>query len=164
MRIGIDIGSTTVKVVLLDDQDRIVFKTYERHMSKVREKTAETLRRLEPQLAGAQVQVAVTGSAGLGVAKAANLEFVQEVFATAGAVEKFLPDTDVVVELGGEDAKIIFLTGGLEERMNGSCAGGTGAVIDQMATLLGIPLSIVRIAGLVFPLSKNYLTIEPLRL
>lgn len=108
MRIGIDIGSTTVKVVLLDDQDRIVFKTYERHMSKVREKTAETLRRLEPQLAGTQVQVAVTGSAGLGVAKAANLEFVQEVFATAGAVEKFLPDTDVVVELGGEDAKIIF--------------------------------------------------------
>ena len=138
MRIGIDIGSTTVKVVLLDDQDRIVFKTYERHMSKVREKTAETLRRLEPQLAGTQVQVAVTGSAGLGVAKAANLEFVQEVFATAGAVEKFLPDTDVVVELGGEDAKIIFLTGGLEERMNGSCAGGTGAFIDQMATLLGI--------------------------
>ena len=137
MRIGIDIGSTTVKVVLLDDQDRIVFKTYERHMSKVREKTAETLRRLEPQLAGTQVQVAVTGSAGLGVAKAANLEFVQEVFATAGAVEKFLPDTDVVVELGGEDAKIIFLTGGLEERMNGSCAGGTGAFIDQMATLLG---------------------------
>ena len=138
MRIGIDIGSTTVKVVLLDDQDQIVFKTYERHMSKVREKTAETLRGLAPQLKGTQVQVAITGSAGLGVAKAAGLEFVQEVFATAGAVEKFLPDTDAVVELGGEDAKIIFLTGGLEERMNGSCAGGTGAFIDQMATLLGI--------------------------
>ncbi len=138
MRIGIDIGSTTVKVVLLDDQDNTVFHTYERHMSKVREKTAEMLRLLSPRLSGQAVQVAVTGSAGLGVAKAADLEFVQEVFATAGAVEKFLPDTDAVVELGGEDAKIIFLTGGLEERMNGSCAGGTGAFIDQMATLLGI--------------------------
>ena len=138
MRIGIDIGSTTVNVVLLDDQDNTLFKTYERHMSKVREKTAEMLRLLEPKLEGQEVQVAITGSAGLGVAKAAGLEFVQEVFATAGAVERFIPDTDVVVELGGEDAKIIFFTGGLEERMNGSCAGGTGAFIDQMATLLNV--------------------------
>jgi predicted CoA-substrate-specific enzyme activase len=138
LRIGIDIGSTTVKVVLLDDRDEIIFKTYERHMSKVREKTAEMLAMLGPKLSGSEVQVAVTGSAGLGVAKAANLEFVQEVFATAGAVERFYPSTDVVVELGGEDAKIIFFTGGLEERMNGSCAGGTGAFIDQMATLLNV--------------------------
>ena len=118
MRIGIDIGSTTVKVVVLDDQDHTIFHTYERHMSKVREKTAETLRQLAPTLGGRQVQVAVTGSAGLGVAKAAGLEFVQEVFATAGAVERFIPDTDAVVELGGEDAKIIFLTGGLVESLN----------------------------------------------
>ena len=138
MRIGIDIGSTTVKVVLLDDTDTTIFKTYERHMSKVREKTAEMLRQLSSRMSGSDVQVAITGSAGLGVAKAAELDFVQEVFATAGAVERFVPDTDAVVELGGEDAKIIFLTGGLEERMNGSCAGGTGAFIDQMATLLGV--------------------------
>ena len=138
MRIGIDIGSTTVKVILLDDQDTILFKSYERHMSKVREKTAEMLRELAPRLKGQRVKAAITGSAGLGVAKAADLEFVQEVFATAGAVERFVPDTDAVVELGGEDAKIIFFTGGLEERMNGSCAGGTGAFIDQMATLLGV--------------------------
>ena len=138
MRIGIDIGSTTVKVVLLDDQDQTIFKTYERHMSKVREKTAEILETLSDRLKGQPVQVAITGSAGLGVANASGIPFVQEVFATAGAVERFIPDTDVVVELGGEDAKIIFLTGGLEERMNGSCAGGTGAFIDQMATLLGI--------------------------
>lgn len=138
MRIGIDIGSTTVKIVVLDDQDRTIYHTYERHMSKVREKTAELLRGLLPDYGGQRVRVAVTGSAGLGVAKAAGLEFVQEVFATAGAVERFVPDADAVVELGGEDAKIIFLTGGLEERMNGSCAGGTGAFIDQMATLLGI--------------------------
>ncbi len=138
MRVGIDIGSTTVKVVLLDDRDQVVFQTYERHKSRVREKTAEILKDLEKQYSGTLVRAAVTGSAGLGVAKAAGLEFVQEVFATAGAVEKFRPDTDVVVELGGEDAKIIFLTGGLEERMNGSCAGGTGAFIDQMATLLDV--------------------------
>ncbi|HEX3027170.1 MAG TPA: acyl-CoA dehydratase activase-related protein, partial [Clostridia bacterium] len=88
--------------------------------------------------AGRPVHVSVTGSAGLGVAKVCGLEFVQEVFATAGAVEAYLPGTDAVIELGGEDAKIIFFTGGLEERMNGSCAGGTGAFIDQMATLLGV--------------------------
>ena len=116
MRIGIDIGSTTVKVILLDDKDTILFKSYERHMSKVREKTAEMLRELEPRMKGQMVRAAITGSAGLGVAKAAGLEFVQEVFATAGAVERFVPDTDAVVELGGEDAKIIFFSGGLEER------------------------------------------------
>ena len=80
----------------------------------------------------------ITGSAGLGVAKAANLDFVQEVYATAAAVNVFIPDTDAVIELGGEDAKIIFFGGTLEERMNGSCAGGTGAFIDQMATLLNV--------------------------
>ncbi len=138
MRIGIDIGSTTVKVVVLNEHDEIVFRSYDRHKSRVREKTAEVLAGLSDRFAGRQVQVAITGSAGLGVAKAADVEFVQEVFATAGAVERFRPETDVVVELGGEDAKIIFLTGGLEERMNGSCAGGTGAFIDQMATLLDV--------------------------
>jgi len=138
VRIGIDIGSTTVKIVLLDDNDTVLYRSYERHRSRVREKTAEILKTLSGRLSGQQVRVAITGSAGLGVAKAANIEFVQEVFATAGAVERFRPETDVVVELGGEDAKIIFLTGGLEERMNGSCAGGTGAFIDQMATLLNV--------------------------
>ncbi|MBQ9414774.1 MAG: 2-hydroxyacyl-CoA dehydratase [Clostridia bacterium] len=136
--IGIDIGSTTVKVVLLDDMEQVTYQTYERHRSQVREKTSEILKTLEPQLRGQLVRVAITGSAGLGVANASQLDFVQEVFATAGAVEKWQPGTDVVVELGGEDAKIIFLTGGLEERMNGSCAGGTGAFIDQMATLLNV--------------------------
>ena len=88
MRIGIDIGSTTVKVVVLDDSDRTIFKTYERHMSKVREKTAEMLERLTDTLGGQEVQVAITGSAGLGVANASGIEFVQEVFATAGADRK----------------------------------------------------------------------------
>ena len=94
---------------------------------------------LGPKLSGSEVQVAVTGSAGLGVAKAANLEFVQEVFATAGAVERFYPSTDVVVELGGEDAKIIFFTGGLEERMNGSCAGAPGRLSTRWRPFLMLP-------------------------
>ena len=138
MRIGIDCGSTTVKVVVTDDNGNILFQNYARHMSKVRERTLEMLREAEPIIETAELRVAVTGSAGLGVAGAADLPFVQEVYATAGAVERLYPNTDSVIELGGEDAKIIFFTGGLEQRMNGSCAGGTGAFIDQMATLLDI--------------------------
>lgn len=140
MLVGIDVGSTTVKVVVLDDNKNIVYKSYERHFSKVREKTVEMLTSVSELLKGNSFRVAITGSAGLGVAKAAGLDFVQEVFACAGAVERDYPDADAVVELGGEDAKIIFFKGGLEERMNGSCAGGTGAFIDQMATLLGISI------------------------
>ena len=138
LKIGIDVGSTTVKVVVLDQHDNLLFRSYERHFSMVREKTCELLRRTEDILKGQQVKAVITGSAGLGLAKSAGVDFVQEVFATAEAVEKFIPDTDAVVELGGEDAKIIFFGGALEERMNGSCAGGTGAFIDQMATLVGV--------------------------
>ena len=138
LRIGIDIGSTTVKVVVLDEQNRLLFRSYERHFSKARERAAQTLRSLREMLSGKQVRLTVTGSAGLGVAKAAGLAFVQEVYATAAAVNTYIPDTDAVIELGGEDAKIIFFGGALEERMNGSCAGGTGAFIDQMATLMNV--------------------------
>ena len=138
MRVGIDIGSTTVKVVLINDEGTVLHKSYKRHMSKVRECAAEMLGELSQTLKGKNVCAAITGSAGLGVAKHSKIEFVQEVFATAGAVEHFYPGTDAVVELGGEDAKIIFFKGGLEERMNGSCAGGTGSFIDQMATLMDV--------------------------
>ena len=138
LRIGIDIGSTTVKVVVLDEQNKLLFRSYERHYSKARERTCETLRDLRGLLAGQQVRLLITGSAGLGVAKASGLDFVQEVYATAAAVREFIPGTDAVIELGGEDAKIIYFGGTLEERMNGSCAGGTGAFIDQMATLLNV--------------------------
>ena len=136
LRIGIDIGSTTVKVVVLDEQNQVLFRSYERHYSKTRERACETLHSIEDMLRGKEVKLVITGSAGLGVAKAAGLDFVQEVYATAAAVNTYIPDTDAVIELGGEDAKIIFFGGALEERMNGSCAGGTGAFIDQMATLL----------------------------
>ena len=141
LRIGIDIGSTTVKVVVLDEQNKLLFRSYERHYSKARERTCETLQSLKGMLAGQKVQLLITGSAGLGVAKASNLDFVQEVYATAAAVRAFIPGTDAVIELGGEDAKIIFFGNTLEERMNGSCAGGTGAFIDQMATLLNVTVN-----------------------
>ena len=109
--------------------------------SPARARAAETLRSLADRLAGRQVRIVITGSAGLGVAKAAEIDFVQEVYATAAAVNQYIPDTDAVIELGGEDAKIIFFGGALEERMNGSCAGGTGAFIDQMATLLNVSVN-----------------------
>ena len=141
LRVGIDIGSTTVKVVVLDDANRLLFRSYERHYSKTRERACETLRSIEDMLSGQDVKLVITGSAGLGVAKAAGLDFVQEVYATAAAVNTYVPDTDAVIELGGEDAKIIFFGGALEERMNGSCAGGTGAFIDQMATLMNVTVN-----------------------
>ena len=137
-RVGIDIGSTTVKVVVLDSDDRLLYRSYERHYSRVREKAAEQLSMVSDILSGEKVKAVITGSAGLGVSKASGISFVQEVYATGAAVREYIPDADAVIELGGEDAKIIFFTGGLEERMNGSCAGGTGAFIDQMATLLDV--------------------------
>ena len=138
LRVGIDIGSTTVKVVVLDENKKLLFRSYERHYSKTRERTLETLNSIRDLLSGRDIQVTITGSAGLGVANASGIDFVQEVYATAAAVNTYIPGTDAVIELGGEDAKIIFFGGALEERMNGSCAGGTGAFIDQMATLLDV--------------------------
>ena len=116
----------------------IVYKRYERHFSKVREKACEMLRAAQDVIGSDTLHAAITGSAGLGMAKASGVDFVQEVFATRKAVGVHVPAADVVIELGGEDAKIVFLTGQLEERMNGSCAGGTGAFIDQMAVLLDV--------------------------
>lgn len=134
--IGIDVGSTTVKVVVLNEHKEMISRDYQRHRSKVREKTVEMLQAIKPLVQDQMVKVAMTGSAGLGVAQASETEFVQEVFASACAVERYYPQASAVIELGGEDAKIIFFEGVMEERMNGSCAGGTGAFIDQMATLL----------------------------
>ncbi|MBQ2999791.1 MAG: 2-hydroxyacyl-CoA dehydratase [Clostridia bacterium] len=135
--LGIDIGSTTVKTVLTKDGS-VVYEKYERHMSQVRAKALEMLEEIRPMLMGERFTVALSGSAGLGLAEACGIPFVQEVFATGEVVKKLEPDTAAVIELGGEDAKIIFFEGGTDERMNGSCAGGTGAFIDQMATLLDL--------------------------
>ncbi|MDY2847637.1 MAG: acyl-CoA dehydratase activase [Oscillospiraceae bacterium] len=138
LSLGIDVGSTTVKTVIIDESKKIIYSKYERHFSKVRETVEEQLKIIAEQFPGESFHLSITGSAGLGLANAAKLPFVQEVFGAFIAVKESYPDADTVIELGGEDAKIIFLTGGTEQRMNGSCAGGTGAFIDQMASLLGI--------------------------
>ncbi|MDR1734725.1 MAG: acyl-CoA dehydratase activase-related protein [Oscillospiraceae bacterium] len=140
IRIGIDIGSTTVKVVALDEQGQLLYKDYQRHHSRSRETAAQMLTACADQIGEQPVLAAMSGSAALKVSEAAGLPFVQEVFATRRACDVLTPGVDVVIELGGEDAKILFLTGGLEERMNSSCAGGTGAFIDQMAALLNVSL------------------------
>ncbi len=133
--LGIDVGSTTVKVCVLED-GKILYSSYVRHFSRVKECVLGELEKLRPF--GGAFRACITGSAGLGIAQRGKIEFVQEVQAAYGAIRALYPQTDVAVELGGEDAKIIFVTGGTEQRMNGSCAGGTGAFIDQMATLLDL--------------------------
>ena len=137
MRAGLDIGSTTIKCVVLDDEERLVYHTYERHYSHIVEKAGEILTRVNDEILHNQpLLLSISGSAGMGLAQSCGVPFVQEVFATRVAANKLAPGTDCIIELGGEDAKILFLTNGTEVRMNGSCAGGTGAFIDQMATLL----------------------------
>ncbi len=145
--IGLDIGSTTIKSAVLDESGKLVYNSYERHFSQIPPKATALIADIKKKLALSdkdEVRLCISGSAGMGFAESAGFMFVQEVYATRTAVMKYMPDTDCVIELGGEDAKILFLTGEesgekeLEVRMNGSCAGGTGAFIDQMATLLGI--------------------------
>ncbi len=132
---GIDIGSTTVKLVITKD-GKTVYGQYERHRARVRESLISLLSDAREQLGELTFTAAFTGSGSINLAKAVSLPFVQEVAADAEALKQIAPDTDVAIELGGEDAKIIYFTGGLEERMNGVCAGGTGSFIDQMAALL----------------------------
>ncbi len=139
MKVGLDVGSTTIKSIVLDDLGKIVYSAYERHFSQITAKTAEALAKVKAAFSkDTPFSLVISGSAGMGMAESCQVDFVQEVYATKVAAEKNAPNTDVVIELGGEDAKIIFLQGAMEARMNGSCAGGTGAFIDQMATLLGI--------------------------
>lgn len=139
MKIGIDIGSTTIKSVVLDEENNIIHRSYERHFAMITEKTCEVIKGLVEQFQITEpVVCAISGSAGMGLAERAKIPFVQEVYATKVAISHRLPETDVVIELGGEDAKILFLKGNLEVRMNGTCAGGTGAFADQMASLMQV--------------------------
>lgn len=135
--LGIDVGSTTVKVVAIDCLGKILYKSYVRHFAKVKETVLSELDNVLKKYP-AKYSACITGSAGLGLSQRSGIAFVQEVQAAFTAIRKYYPDADAAVELGGEDAKIIFITGGTEQRMNGSCAGGTGAFIDQMATLLNV--------------------------
>ena len=136
LRLGIDVGSTTVKLAVIDDNDHLVYANYERHHTDVRATAKELFARAQRVIGDTPMRVSITGSGGMLLAKWLDLEFVQEVIASKRAVETLIPQTDCAIELGGEDAKIIYFDNGIEQRMNGTCAGGTGAFIDQMASLL----------------------------
>ena len=135
-RAGIDIGSTTVKLVILNDANKIIYGKYRRHGANTQAVLSELLKEAAAELGACELKTKITGSGSINLAKAMNIEFIQEVVSVATALKFVAPETDVAIELGGEDAKIIYFTGGLEERMNGVCAGGTGSFIDQMAALL----------------------------
>ena len=135
-RAGIDIGSTTVKLAVLDDENNLLYGNYARHQANTQGALADLLKDAREKLGECALRARITGSGAITLAKAMGIGFVQEVVAVAAALKTFYPQTDVAIELGGEDAKIIYFTGGLEERMNGVCAGGTGSFIDQMASLL----------------------------
>lgn len=135
LRMGLDIGSTTVKIVLLDGED-ILYKQYRRHHSDIQRELLKAFEDFDAEFPDANVALSITGSGGLSVARWLGLDFVQEVIAETSAISRYHPETDVIIELGGEDAKITYLHPVPEQRMNGTCAGGTGAFIDQMATLL----------------------------
>ena len=135
-RLGVDIGSTTVKIAIINDSNKVLFAAYERHMAHIQETLADLLDEASKKLGDINAHTVVTGSGGLNLAGHMGVSFTQEVVAVATALKTFAPQTDVAVELGGEDAKIIYFTGGVDQRMNGICAGGTGSFIDQMAALL----------------------------
>ncbi|MBR0325205.1 MAG: 2-hydroxyglutaryl-CoA dehydratase, partial [Selenomonadales bacterium] len=156
LRVGVDIGSTTVKMVILDDNDVVLGQWYERHFSNIKQTIRQISEYARPILEGRRFSIVFTGSAGMGVAKSGKFPFVQEVIACTKAIRCRIPQTDVAIELGGEDAKITYLKDPVEQRMNGVCAGGTGAFIDQMATLLDCDA-----AGL-NELAKHYESIYPI--
>ncbi|MCG8482957.1 MAG: 2-hydroxyglutaryl-CoA dehydratase, partial [Clostridia bacterium] len=135
-KFGIDIGSTTIKAVLLDESNNIIYKKYTRHLSNIWKKSIDVIEDVYNEYPDITVTTAITGSSGLALSQKLKLPFEQEVIACSKAVETFIPETDVAIELGGEDAKITFFGSTIEQRMNGTCAGGTGAFIDQMAILL----------------------------
>lgn len=158
LHIGLDVGSTTVKIIVLDNKENVIYHNYRRHYSDIQSAVTSIIREAANEIPNQKITIMITGSGGLSAAKILGASFIQEVIACSEAVERHLPQTDVVIELGGEDAKITFYdaAGGVDQRMNGTCAGGTGAFIDQMATLLKTDA-----AGL-NELAKDYKTIYPI--
>lgn len=154
--LGIDIGSTTVKIAILDKNNNVLFSDYQRHYANIQETLSKILQKAGEDLGNIEFAPMITGSGGLSIAKYLDIPFVQEVVAVAISLEDFAPQTDVAIELGGEDAKIIYFSNGIDQRMNGICAGGTGSFIDQMATLLKTDA-----AGL-NEYAKNYKAIYPI--
>ena len=155
-KLGIDIGSTTVKVSIIEDGGKLLFADYKRHFANIQETLADLLHEGEEKLGALTVEPVITGSGGLTLSKHLGIPFVQEVVAVATSLKDYAPQTDVAIELGGEDAKIIYFTGGIDQRMNGICAGGTGSFIDQMASLLQTDASGLN------EYAKNYKAIYPI--
>ena len=156
IHVGIDVGSTTVKIVVMNKDLEVLYSTYKRHFSDTKNTICECLEELVKKFADCDMTIALTGSGALSVSEFLGLPFIQEVVACKRTVEKYIPQTDVVIELGGEDAKIIYFGKSIEQRMNGTCAGGTGAFLDQMATLLNTTTPGLN------ELAKNYNTIYPI--
>ena len=155
-RLGIDIGSTTVKIAVIDEANNIMFSDYERHFANIQETLQGLLTKAVSELGEFDVYPVITGSGGLTLAKHLEVPFTQEVVAVSTALQDYAPQTDVAMELGGEDAKIIYFTNGIDQRMNGICAGGTGSFIDQMASLLQTDASGLN------EYAKNYKSIYPI--
>ena len=156
LHVGLDVGSTTVKIIVMNDKKETIYKDYQRHYSDTKNTVCNVLKKLNEDFPNSKFTLALTGSGALSVAKFLGVSFIQEVVSCKRAVEKYIPQTDVVIELGGEDAKIIYFDQSIEQRMNGTCAGGTGAFIDQMATLLHTDPSGLN------EYAKNYSTIYPI--
>ena len=141
LNVGIDVGSTTIKIVIMNNNLEILFENYQRHYSDTKNTLCQVLSDFAKKYKNNTYTISLTGSGAISAAKFMNVPFVQEVVACKRAVEKYITQTDVVIELGGEDAKIIYFGQSIEQRMNGTCAGGTGAFIDQMASLLNTDAS-----------------------
>ncbi|HHT90872.1 MAG TPA: 2-hydroxyacyl-CoA dehydratase [Firmicutes bacterium] len=156
VHLGIDVGSTTAKAVILDEKLNVIFSKYQRHYSDIKESVVSLITQAYEEFRDHHITLNITGSGGMAVAEHLDVGFVQEVIAGTKAIQTFFPETDVVIELGGEDAKITFFQDGIEQRMNGICAGGTGSFIDQMAVLLRTDA-----AGL-NELAKGHTTIYPI--
>lgn len=156
IHVGLDVGSTTVKVVAMDEKLNTIYTTYQRHFSDTRKTIYECLEKLIGKYPNEEMTIALTGSGALSVSEFLGMAFIQEVIACKRAIERYIPRTDVAIELGGEDAKIIYFDKSIEQRMNGTCAGGTGAFLDQMATLLNTDAMGLN------ELAKEYKTIYPI--
>ena len=139
LRIGIDVGSTTVKMIVLDKKCEVLYKEYRRHFSDTKKTIKDLLNEVIEKFSDSTFNITMTGSGAIALAKYLDINFVQEVIACKNAIKKYASGVDVAIELGGEDAKIIYFDQTIEQRMNGTCAGGTGAFLDQMAVLLNYP-------------------------
>ncbi|MFQ9401091.1 MAG: BadF/BadG/BcrA/BcrD ATPase family protein [Dialister sp.] len=159
LHVGIDVGSTTVKIVALSPRLKLLFGRYERHMSDIRHASLALLKELAGKFSEYRITASISGSGGLGLSHWMELPFCQEILAETKAIDTFYPETDVIIELGGEDEKITYLQNGVDQRMNGACAGGTGAFIDRMATLLSTDAqglnTLAEKSGQIYPIASR---------